>query len=189
MRQAIGIEADAGGQRRHAVAGLAYLGHDPGGNTHHGRPRVDIPHHHRIRTDAGAGPNGDGAQHLGAGAHDHVVLECGVALARIPTGAAKGDLVVERDVLADLGRLADDHAHAVVDEETTADAGARVDLDAGQKAGELGVHPGQPGQTMVPQPMTDAMRPQGLQPRITGQHFPHIACCGVAVEDAPNVIA
>jgi len=37
-------------------------------------------------------------------------------------------------VIADDGRLADHHAHAMIDDAATADARGRVDVDARQKA-------------------------------------------------------
>ena len=48
-------------------------------------------------------------------------------------GAAEGDALVEHDVVADLGGLADDDAHAVIDEQPFADPSGWVDLDAGQR--------------------------------------------------------
>jgi hypothetical protein len=45
--------------------------------------------------------------------------------------------VIERDVLADLGGLADDDAHAVVDEEAAPDRGAGMNLDAGEEAPQV----------------------------------------------------
>ena len=51
--------------------------------------------------------------------------------------AAEGDALVERHVVADLGGLADHHAHAVIDEEAPTDLRARMDLDAGEEAAEV----------------------------------------------------
>ena len=64
-------------------------------------------------------------------------MALGVALAvAVHAGrhAAQGDALIEGHVFADLGRLPDDDAHAVVDEETVTDGGPRMDLDAGQDA-------------------------------------------------------
>ena len=44
-------------------------------------------------------------------------------------GAAERDSLIERHAVADLGRLADHHAAAVVDEELVPDARRRMDLD------------------------------------------------------------
>ncbi len=67
-----------------------------------------------------------------------------VALAALEPGAAQGHPLVERHPVADLGRLADHHAGAVVDEELLADLRRRVDLDPGHGAGQVGDRPRQP---------------------------------------------
>ena len=51
--------------------------------------------------------------------------------------AAERHALVDRAVIADLGRLADDDAHPVVDEDAPADRRARMDLDTGQPARPL----------------------------------------------------
>ena len=53
-----------------------------------------------------------------------------VALAGREAGAAERHALVDRHVVADLGRLADHDAHPVVDEQPVADLRRRVDLDA-----------------------------------------------------------
>ena len=66
-----------------------------------------------------------------------------MALAHVLAGAAQGDAVVNQAVVPDLGGLADDKAHAVVDDQALADGGAGVDLDAGAAAAGLGDQAGQ----------------------------------------------
>src|SRR5882724_2113376 len=58
-------------------------------------------------------------------------------LALFIAGAAQGDALVEQHVVADFRGGANDHAHAVIDEESAPDGGAGVDFDACQKAGNL----------------------------------------------------
>ena len=79
-------------------------------------------------------PIGDRAEQLRARADRDVVLHGRVALAGGEAGAAERDALVERDVVADLRRLADHDAHPVVDEEALADLRRRVDLDPGERA-------------------------------------------------------
>jgi len=84
---------------------------------------------------------------------DHaVVLDCGVALevAEQPAllvldeaGPAQGHSLVDPYPVADDGRLADDHAGGVVDEEVLSDGRPGVDVAAGDRVGVLGEHPGQ----------------------------------------------
>ena len=68
-----------------------------------------------------------------------------MALASLLAGAAQRHALVEHHVVADLGRLADDDAHAVVDEEALADLRAGVNLDAGDQTAEVGDQRGRTG--------------------------------------------
>src|SRR5207245_2463073 len=77
--------------------------------------RRDFPHDDRPGADPAAGADLERADDLRAGADDHVVAERGMALLALEAGAAERDTLEERDVLADLGRLSDHHAHAVID--------------------------------------------------------------------------
>ena len=106
----------------------------PARNAHHRGTGRHVLDHDRIAAHARALAHGDGAENLGAGADHHVVFQRRVALALFPGGAAQGHAMVERAVVADFGGFADHHTHAVIDEEAPADLGARMDLDAGQKA-------------------------------------------------------
>ena len=51
-------------------------------------------------------------------------------------GAAQRNVLVDRDVVADLGAFAD-HAEAVVEEETLADLRTGMDVDPGQETREM----------------------------------------------------
>ncbi len=75
-----------------------------------------------------------------AGVYHHVVFnyrmtrvafdQCAVLANRKPLGAERHRLI-QADALADLRRLADHDAGAVVDEEAAVNLGARMDVDAG----------------------------------------------------------
>ena len=71
---------------------------------------------------------------------DRRVALAGDAVGRV--GAAQGDVLVDGDVVADLGGLAD-HDEAVVDEEIAADLRAGMDVDRGQEAAEMVDQPGE----------------------------------------------
>src|SRR6266581_9157542 len=87
---------------------------DAGGNADHGAPRRHFLDHHRVGADARAGADADRAEDLGPGADDDAVAQRRVALAGIPGGAAERHAVIEGDIVADLGGLADDDAGAVI---------------------------------------------------------------------------
>src|SRR5215217_1355606 len=87
--------------------------------------------HHRL-------PSEDG----GVGVHHDVVLNRGVALlvgqGLLHHEGAQRDALIDGHVVADDGRLADDDARPMVDDEAAADGGARVDVHAGALVGVLG---------------------------------------------------
>ncbi len=83
-------------------------------------------------------PDGDRAEHLGAGADDHPVSDRGVAFALVQAGAAERDALVDRDVGADVRGFADHHAGRVIDEYAGGQRGGGMDVYPGEHAGEFG---------------------------------------------------
>ena len=75
---------------------------------------------------------------------------------------AKSHAVEQQDVVANFRRLADDHSHAVVDEEALTDDCGWVDLDAGEVSGGLGQSASGEAVPFVPQLVSGAVRPQGV---------------------------
>ena len=110
--------------------------------------------------------NGDAAKNGRVHAHHDVVAQRGVALAALFTRAAERDALIQRDVIADFARFADDHAHGVVDEETAADFRGGVNFHARHETSELARDARQAFQAVVPQPMLDDMAPTSMQARI-----------------------
>ena len=122
-------------------AGVA-VGDDVAGNADDGCIRRHVGDDDGASADGGVFAHFDRADELGSCAYLDVVLQGWVALLPLRAGAAEGDALVEVAVVADLRRFADDDAHAVIDEETLADRGAGVDLNAGEIAGHVGDHSG-----------------------------------------------
>ena len=112
-----------------------------------------------------------------------------MALALVQAGAAQRDAVIQGHILADLGRLADHHAHAVVDEQARADRRAGMDFDAGQAAHHLREPARQQFQPVHPQPVCDAVAPDGVQAGIAEQHFQQTARGRVAFEHRLDIAA
>ena len=81
--------------------------------------------------------NFDSADQFRARADDDIVTQGGVAFGAVGACAAERYALIEHDVGADFGGLADHYAHAVVDKETRANLGAGVNLDAGNEADEM----------------------------------------------------
>ena len=116
-----------------------------------------------VRADRRAGADSHGAEDLRTRANGHAVLDGRVALPAVASAATECHAVVQHDVIADLGRLADHDAHAVVDEETASDGRAGVDLDAGEPASELRTGARDEARAPVPQHMHHTVRPHGVQ--------------------------
>ncbi len=61
----------------------------------------------------------------------------GVALGLSKNLTTQGDAVINHDAISDFGGLTNHDAHAVVNEETAANGGSRVNLNAGEEAVNL----------------------------------------------------
>src|SRR5882672_8565870 len=147
-----------------------------------GRARRHFLHHYRIGANARALADQDRAENFRPGPHHHAFAEGGMAFALVPRRAAERDAVIERAVIADLRRLADDYAHAMVDEKTPPDRSAGMNLDAGQPARQMGNEPRQPSQPHAPQEMGQAVRQRGVKPGVASNYFPSVPGSRVTVE-------
>ena len=77
-----------------------------------------------------------GSEHLRAGADDDIVADRRMALAATGTpGDPERDLMIEMAIVADLGGLADDHAHAVVDHKPATNSGRGMNFNSGEESG------------------------------------------------------
>jgi hypothetical protein len=109
--------------------------------------------------------------------------------ALVERGPAQGHTLVDRAVVADLRRLADHDAHAVVDEDAPADRRAGVDLDAGEKPRQMRDESPEPTQTVYPAPMRTPVQDERMQPGVAGQHFPGRARCRITRPYAIDVFS
>ena len=149
----------------------------------------DVAEDDRAGTDAGAFADDDVAEDVGVVADEDSVAEGGVAFASGLAGAAEGDGLVQRDVVADDGGFADDDADAVVDEEAAADLGGGVDLDSGPEAGALGAEAGEQLEVVAPEPVLDVVGPDGVEAGIAENHHEPRGGGGIALEDGADVFA
>ena len=136
--------------------------------------------HHGTGGDAGVVTHLEGAQDLRAGAHQDIVAQRGVALSLILAGTTQCDALVQQAVVADLRRLADDDAHAVVDDQAVADGGTGVDLDAGPEPAPLGHAPGQEKPVVDIQPMGQPVIEDGVDAGVQEKDLQLAAGRGVA---------
>ena len=86
-----------------------------------------------------------------------------MALAGFLPRAAKGHSLIQGDVVADDRGLADDDAHAMIDEEAPADFRAGMDFDSGDEPAELRQRPRGKSPAVNPQPVMKAVAPQRMQ--------------------------
>src|SRR5207249_4878441 len=120
---------------------------------------------------------------------DHDVLPQG----RVPLGpfvqrgAAQRDTLVNRAAVTDLGGLADDDAHGMVEKHALADFCAGVDFNAGEPARNMRNKAAQPFEAVVPAPVRAAVQHLRMHARVAGQHFPGRAGGRVAVKNALDV--
>ena len=111
-----------------------------------------------------------------------------MALAGVLAGAAQRDAVVDGAVVTDLSRLAEDDAHAVVDEQAPADPGTGVDLDAGLMPAALADPPCQKKVPALIQPVRDAVIDQNVKAGVQQNDLQHAARGGVLALDVPCVL-
>ncbi len=103
--------------------------------------------------------------------------------------SAQRDALVDGDIVADFGGLADDHAHAVIDEKTPADSRAGMDFDSGQQARELRQRAGQKEPAVLPQPVIDAIPPQRVQAGVEQHDLQPRSRRGIALQHRGDVFA
>lgn len=111
-----------------------------------------------------------------------------MAFALLFAGAAEGHPLVEHDPIADLGGLADHHAHAVVNEEAATNAGAGVDLDPGEEARDLRDQTGDERYATAMDGVGDAVQSNGVQAGVE-QHLGQVACGRVIAKDRAHIVA
>ena len=131
-------------------------------------PGESYRHGDRVRAYVCALAEGDRPEDLRAGAYDDSVAERRMAFRGLQRRPTQCDAVIEHAVVADLRRFADDHAHAVVDEEPPPDGRPGMDFDPRDRPHRLGDEPGwkpQPGRAL-PHRVSEAVAPHRVDARV-----------------------
>src|SRR5674476_1657511 len=179
----VGI-VEIGSPARYAAAG-----DDLTRNADHHRTWRHGADHHGVGADAGVVPDLDRPEDFSARTHRDPVSEAGVPLSRHETRSTQGDALVQGDVLADLGGLADHHAQGVVDEQPWAEDGTGMDIDSGEHPRDRRDEPPEQQVVTAPEPVGQPVRPNGVQTRVAQHDLGGTARRGVAVTDRPYVTA
>lgn len=137
----------------------------------------------RLRADASSVADAERAENLRMRADDDAVSQGRVPLrAACQRCAAERHTLVKGDVIADLGGLADDDTHPMIDEDAPADACAGMDLDAGQNAAGMRYETPREEPAVLPQPVGNTVVNEGVKPGIAQNHFEARPRGGVAGE-------
>ena len=144
----------------------------PARHAHDRAVRRHVFEHHAAGAYLAVVPYRDRAQHLCARADHHVVLDRRMALARLLAGAAQRHALVDDDVGADLGRLADHHTDAVVDEHSAGDVRRRVNVHARLAPRARRDQLREPLAAVRVEPMREAVAVQRLEAAVRPKHLP-----------------
>jgi hypothetical protein len=131
--------------------------------------RGHVVDHDRVGADLGSVADRDGTEQLRAGADRDVVLNRWMALARGEARATERHALEQGHAVADLDRLADHDAGAVIDEELGSDPGSGMDLDPGRRPRHVRDQARHQGHRSGVQRVADAMAEDRVHARV-GEH-------------------
>jgi len=132
-----------------------------------------------IRADGTVVTDVHRSQHLGPRADGDPVPEGGVALAVLKGGSTKGDALIERDVIADDGGLADHHADAMVDKKAVTNGRRWVDVNVREHSRNCLHYSSYQAKVMIPQPVGDSVAPDSVEAGVRQDDFERGASSGI----------
>ncbi len=97
--------------------------------------------------------------------------------------------MVERHVIADLRRLANDHPHAVIDEKLAADLRSGMDFNPGQEPADVRYETPKEKKLVTPEPVGDAVDPEGMKSRIAEDDLQGTACRRVTIKNRIDIFS
>ena len=165
------------------------LAYDSTRDANYGRVIRNGFHDHRTCPDLDAIADLDSAENLGSRANHDFVPNCRMAFAAFMAGPTKRDSLINENVIANFGGLANDHAHAMIDKKAVADCCPRMDFNPSQKTGKLRHETRQDGYTRQIQTMRHAMHKHGMEARITKDNFEDTAGGGILTENGFDLFA
>ena len=106
-------------------------------------------------------------------------------LARTP----QSHTLIQSHIFTHDGGLADHDTHAVINEQSASDFCSGMNFDSGQKPRDLRQPSRGKQEAMIPQPVVDAIEPDGMQSRIAEVDFQPGLGRGVAFQHSGDVLA
>src|SRR6185437_12863015 len=97
--------------------------------------------------------------------------------------------LIDQDIVANLGGLADDDAHPMINEKTAADSRARMDFDPGEEARDFADNPAEELELVAPAPMGKAMEPDSMKAGVGKDDFERVARGGIVLERRLDILA
>lgn len=158
-------------------------------NTDDDRARLNRACHDRARADSGIIADVDWPQNRRADAKHDATADRWMSLSPFEARAAERDALIQQHVIADLGRLTDDDAHPVIDDNSPADPGARMYLDAGQPAPGVRYETGEKIQAPAIERVSQPVNPDRVQTRIADDDLGNASGGRVALSDRQDVFA
>jgi len=161
---------------------------DPARNADDRRPLRHLAQYYSVCRNAGVVANAERAKHLCAGADHDVVAERRMALADILARAAERYALIEQAVVPDLGGFADHDAGSVVNDQTTANGRAGMDLDTGHMPRKLRKRTREEKVLVLIEPVCLAVVKQSMEALIEEDDLERGARRRVAVADRASVV-
>src|SRR5690625_3703638 len=119
------------------ITAAAAFAHPPR-NPHHDRSGGHVFDHHGVCPNLGVITHGDRSQNLSPSPNHHAIADRGVALPLAHGTSTQRGGVEHEHVISHLGCFTDHYAHAVVNEEPTAQYRTGMNFHPGEAAGDLG---------------------------------------------------
>jgi hypothetical protein len=110
-----------------------------------------------------------------------------MAFALFFAGASKSHSLIHRDIVSHRSSLSNDYAHAVINEKPASYPCSGMDFNTGAETCRLRKHPSEAIQSLLPKPMTQAVRPKRMQPGIAEQNLESRTGCGIAFQNASYI--
>src|SRR5690349_24994792 len=123
----------------------------------------NIAQHHGTRANTAVLADHNVAENFRSSSNDHAIFDGGMPFPVLFSRATESHALIEGHIVADDAGLANHDAHAVIDEEAAANLRGGMNFNSGEQARDLRKPAPEEKETVVPQPMIDAVEPDRVQ--------------------------